>query len=127
MINIDDTSSLSDEGTWVDYEGSKFKIAHISNNKFQRAFARLQQPYRKKIEAGTLDPEISKKLLCQAMSEGILVEWQNVTSKQGPINYSSEFAFKLLMNNPGVREFITEYASNIDNFRQEAIEELGKN
>jgi hypothetical protein len=125
MINIDESSSLSDEGVWVDFEGSRFLIAHLSNMKFQRTFARLQQPYRKKIEAGTLDPEISKKLLCQAMSEGILLNWDNVTNKSGVIQYSPEFGFKLLMNNPAVREFISEYASNIDNFRQ--IEDLGKN
>lgn len=127
MINIDDTSSLTDDGVWIDFDGSKFKIAHWSNLKFQRTFTRLQQPYRKKIESGTIDPEVSKKLLCQAMADGIVIDWQNVTSKSGIVTYSTDLAFKLLMSNVSFREFVAEFATNIDNFRQNEIEELGKN
>ena len=127
MLNIDEGMPLTESGAWEIFDGSKFLIAHTTNLKFQRELARLQQPHRKKIEAGTMDPKLSKELVCRAMSTGLLLDWANVVNGQKEsVPFSIEAAFKVLMNNTAFREFVSEFSSNLENFRQQEVEEVGK-
>lgn len=126
MLNVDDTVPLADDGVWTTFDGSELLIAHSSNLRFQRTFTRLHQPHRKRIENGTLDPKIAKELMCKAMADGLLINWRKVTDSKGAdVAYSPELAFKLLMNNHELREYVSEFAGNLSNFRAEAVEELG--
>lgn len=127
MINIDNDVSLTETGTWTDFNGSKLKIAHSSNVVFQRVLARKQQPHRRKIEQGSVDPQLMKDIMCQAMAEGLIIDWSGVTDKAGnEVKYSIDNGYKALKNNPDLREFVTEFSTNLDNFRNEAIENMGK-
>jgi hypothetical protein len=128
MFTFDTDHSLIDTGVWAEYQGGRFLIAHISNIRFQRELAKLQQPHRKKIEAGTLDPQTNRDLLCKAMAEGVLLDWQDVKSvgSDDPVPYSKEAGFKAISRDPEFRDFITEFAVNLQNYRNEEIEELGK-
>ncbi len=115
-----------DAGVWLEFSGSKFLIAHMTNLKFQRALARLQQPHRKKIENGTLDPGVNKQIVCKALSEAIVLGWKDVIAKSGqPVEYSPEAAFTALMKNGEFRDFVSDSAMNLTNFREEEVEELG--
>lgn len=127
MFQFDaDTNATLDTGVWTEFAGAKFKIAHISNMKFQRTVARLQQPHRKKIDNGTLDPKINKEIMCKAMAEGLLMDWRDVVdADQRPVEYTSEFGFKALMNNLELRDFVSDFAMNLQNYRDEEVEDLG--
>jgi len=126
MLQFDADFQTIDTGVWADFLESKFRVAHISNNKFQRALARLQQPYRRKIESGTMDPKVSKDLLCKAMAEGILLEWKNVVDGEGQqVEYTPERGFVALSKNTEFRDFISDFAINLANFREEEVKELG--
>lgn len=126
-FNIDKDFSLTEEGTWVEYEGSQFLVAHITNLRFQRLLARLQQPHRKKIENATLDPAIAKDIMCEAMSQEVLRNWKQVTNGEGAdVPYTPEVAKKVLLNNLEFREFIAGVASDVDRFRKEEVKEQGK-
>jgi predicted DNA-binding protein (UPF0278 family) len=125
-INIDQDTSKADEGVWTTYSGSKFKVANIGAAKFQRTLNRLQMPYRRKIEKGTMDPVDSRQILCQAMAEGLIVAWDDVVDKKGEkVEFSHKLCEKMLINNPDLREYIQEYSLNLDNFKNEEQEELG--
>lgn len=127
MFNIDEGLPLTESGAWGQFSGSKFLIAHLSSIRFQRALAQLQQPYRKKIEAGTMDPKVSKELMCQAMAKGLLLDWDNVGDASGnQVTFSVEAATKALMNNAEFREFVSEFSQNLENFREQEMEEVGK-
>ena len=127
MLEFDADIETIDNGIWMPYEGSKFLIAHMSNKKFQRALARNQQPYRKKLENGTLDPEINKAALCKSMAEGILLDWKDVVSKgsKTPVTYTVDNACTALMKNVEFRDFISEVAMNMANFKSEEVQDLG--
>lgn len=126
-INVDNSTKKQVDGVWTQFGGSKFKIASTTSTKFQRVLNRLQAPYRKKIEKGTLDPKISKEILCQAMAEGLLVDWdQVVDGENNPVPFDAEVAFKALMNNDDLKEYLTEYAADLENFRTEEVQEMGK-
>jgi len=126
MFNIEKGMPLTESGVWTEFSGSKFLITHLSSIRFQRELARLQQPHRRKIDSGTMDPQISKEIVCRAMAKGLLVDWDNVANNTGVIPYSNDAAFAALMKDAEFREFVSEFATNLENFRQEELEEVGK-
>jgi hypothetical protein len=127
MFQFDADLNTIDSGVWAEWSGSKFLIAHISNLKFQKLLARLQQPHRKKLESGGLDPEVNRDILCQALSQTVLLDWDNVGSKAGTkIPYTAQNAFHALQRDPEFRDFVAEFATQIANYRSQEIDELGK-
>jgi hypothetical protein len=128
MFNIDsNTVNAENDGVWVTYKGSKFLIASSGSTKFQRLFTRLQAPYRKDIERKRLDPEIQLEIMCKAMSKAILLDWKDVVDHKGDtVEFSEKTAFTALTNNADFREFVSDFATEIENFLQEEKEDLGK-
>lgn len=125
-VNVDNSTKKQSEGVWTKYNGSKFKVASTGSTKFQRILNRLQAPHRKKIEKGTLDPKISKEILCEAMAEGLLLDWQDVVDKDGnQVPFTPEIAFKALLNNDDLKDHLSEFAQDLENFRAEEIAEAG--
>lgn len=126
MIFDADLSSI-DAGVWRDFEGSKFLIAHISNMKFQRELSRLQQPHRRKIQENSLDPKTNQDIICQAMSKCVLLDWKDVVTKSGEaVTFSSDKALELLKRNPEFRDWVSEVAMAMANFRAEEVAEMGE-
>lgn len=127
MFKFDKENNQFEDGVWMPFDGSEFLIAHSSSVKFQRALARLQQPHRKRIEAGTMDPEESKRIVCQAMAEGVLLNWRNVISSAGePVDYNKARGTEALLKDPSFRDFVSEVSMAATNYVQTEVEELGK-
>lgn len=127
MFKFDADLKTVDSGVWAEFQGARFLIAHISNMRFQRALARYQQPHRRKLESGTLDPQTNRDILCRAMAEGLLLNWDKVQSSAGQETpYSAEVGLVALTKNVELRDFISEFSLNLSNFRDEEIEDLGK-
>lgn len=125
-INVDNSTKKQTDGVWTEFGDSKFKVASTSSTKFQRILNRLQAPYRKKMEKGTLDPKVSKDILCEAMSEGLLLDWKNVVDGNGAeVAFDSEVAKRALLNNDDLREYLSEFAADLENYRTEEVKELG--
>lgn len=128
MLNVDVEFSLTEDGAWAELNDSKFKIVHISSLKFQRTLARLQQPHKRKIEAGTIDPQLSKDLLCRAMADSLILDWENVVNSKGEmVEYSADICYNTLKKNPEFREFVIDFSSNLENYRSQDIDDMGKN
>lgn len=126
MINIDIKLTKTDDGVWTKFAGSKLLITHISSLKFQRKLARLQQPFKHKLDRGTLDPKEQRNILCEAMSGTLLRDWDDVVDSKGvKIDFSEEMASTVLKNQQDIRDFISDFAMNLDNFREEDFESLG--
>lgn len=126
-INIDNDNTLLTSGVWATYGDSKFLVTHMSNVAFQRAVMRRQAPHRRKIEAGTLDPQISRDLMVQAMADELVKDWGGVVDGAGnEVPFGRDVFIKALKNNPDLQDFISEFAMNLDNFRNEEKEELKK-
>ena len=127
MFDVNSTDkNKTESGVWGDFGGGKFLIAHTSNLSFQREFNRLQQPYRKQIDRNRLDPKVSTEIMCKAMAKGLLLDWKGVGESGKPIDYSEEMAAQVLIANEDLREFVQDFALNLDNFKQEVTEEAGK-
>lgn len=127
MFVIDSKQNVLQKATWGKFRGGDFLIAPTSNLAFQRAVNRLQAPHRKKIEKGTLDPQTSLDISCEAMGEHLVLGWKNVAMADGKeVTFSPDEAKKLLIAMPDFREFVQDYALDLENFRQAETEELGK-
>ena len=119
--------SQVDSGVWKDYDTSSFLIAHISNTKFQRALAREQQPHKRKLQEGSLDPEINKAIVCKAMAEGVVLDWKDVKTRGGDdVPYTAKNANALLMRDPSFRDWVTDISTSMMHFRNEEVGELGE-
>lgn len=127
MFQFDADLSSIDKGVWTEWNGSKFLVAHISNMKFQKMLARLQQPHRKKLEQGSLDPQTNRDILCKAMSETVLLDWKDVGSVSGDqVPYNAQNAFHALQMDPEFRDYIADFATQMANYRSTELGELGK-
>lgn len=127
MFQIDADLSSLESGVWEEYQGSRFLIAHISNSRFQRALAKYQLPHRRKIAEGTLDPEKNKEIVARAMSEGVLLGWEHVVDAQKQeVKYTPQLAYQVLMRDPEFRDFVSEYAMAMTNFKAAEVDEVGK-
>ncbi len=127
MFQFDADLTSTETGAWAEFQGSQFLIAHISNMRFQRTLARLQQPYRRKIENGSMDPQTSKDILCRAMSEAILLDWKDVANTDGEATkYTPAAGNTALSKNAEFRDFVSDFAVNLSNFRDQEAEDLGK-
>lgn len=127
MFDIEkSTAEQETNGVWADFGGGRFKIAHTNNMVFQREMTRLQAPFRKKLDKGTLDPKTQLDIMCKAMARGILLDWRNVGSGGQEIPFSEEAAIKVLTHNSELREFVQDFALDLENYREEEVEETGK-
>ena len=117
--------NAEENGTWAEYRGGQFLIARNSNIRFQRAINRLQQPHFKKIMKGKLDPQIARESTCEAMAEGILLDWKDVVDERGKeVKFTKELGKQYLLADTDFREFVAEFSDDSANFRREYIEEL---
>lgn len=128
MFVIDSINTDGQEnGVWAEFKGSRFLIASLSNLNYQRELARLQQPHRRNIEKGTVDPVVLRDILCGALARGILKDWENVVDSSGRmVPFSVDTAARVLAYNEDLRDFVVEFAGNVDNYRAEAVEDTVK-
>jgi len=116
-----------EEGRWIDFEGARFLVRGTANNAdFKRAKARLERPYRRKIERGTLDPETEEDLSLKAMAEALLLDWEGVEDENGPVPYDKDIGFQQLKNDPNLALAIIEAATDDDAYKVEKEEKTVK-
>lgn len=106
-------------GIWKPFSGAEFKIASIRSFAFRNAYAAEQRPYQSKIDRGTLPAETAQELLCRPLAKHVLIDWKNVSANGVEIPYSVESAFKALMANDELLEFVQSVAVDLSNFTEE--------
>lgn len=118
MLKITPVGDKADLGAPAIYRGVELKIARMNNTRYKTAFRRVTRPYQKEIETNTLDDKTSDELYCQALAEGILVDW-NKTTFPNKVEYTIDNAKDLLLNDTDCRDFVISFASDINNYLEE--------
>jgi len=128
MFNIEsNTVDKEEAGEWAQFKGSEFLIASSGCNKFQRLFSKLQMPHRRALDKNRLDPEIQLDIMSRAISKALLLNWRDVVDSKGElVEFDSDMAYKALKGNSELREFITNYSTDLSNYIGEEQDELGK-
>lgn len=111
-------SSAVNRGTRATYRGVTLLIARSNNNAFKEAFRRLSRPYQDDMDNDRLDEATQELILCRSLAEGVLVGWDASTFifEGEELPYSVENAEQLLRNDPDCREFVLNFAGDVDNF-----------
>ena len=128
MFVIDAVDTNAEEsGVWTDYQGSEFLIASTASMPYMKHLSKLYYPHRKQIEKGKIDPELAINMVCKATAKRILLGWKGVGDSEGnDIPYSFEAAYSVLRRDEEFREFVTEFAGDMANFKAEYTEEAVK-
>lgn len=125
-----DTSLENDKGVVIDYGVAKITVnrAGGANTKYQKVLEAKLRPYRRKLEAGTMDPELNRRLLAEVYAEAIITGWEGVTdTKNKPLAFNKENCVKVLIDLPDFFSDIIAFTSDLKNFRKAEIEEDSKN
>lgn len=107
-----------------------FKIARAggANRKFTKRLQQLLKPHQYAFDRGTMDPETQDKIFVRAISEHIVLGWENINDPSGePIPYSVDACANLLESLPELREMIYTEANNISNFIDQERVQSAKN
>ena len=121
--------SAEEEGIWVDVDGNgtKVKVARINNPRYKKYFQKITKPYKRQIRNGTLAEELAEKLLVDALANTILIDWQGFTKGGEPFPYSVDNARSFLQESADFRDFVSDAANEMENFRSEELEDARGN
>lgn len=121
--------SAEEEGVWVDVDGNgtKIKVARINNPRYKKYFQKITKPYKRQIRNGTLAEELAEKLLVDALANTILIDWQGFTRGGEPFPYSVDNARSFLQESADFRDFVSDAANEMENFRAEELEDARGN
>jgi len=119
------TLEIEDGDVKVSFELAR---AGAENKKFGTKLNALMKPYKYAMQKGTMKDEQAERILCQALADTVIVDWEGVTDREGnPLEYSAEAAAKLLLELPSLRQLIQDEASDVANFiASERKERAGK-
>jgi hypothetical protein len=123
------SKSAEEEGIWVDVDGNgtKVKVARINNARYKKYFQKITKPYKRQIRNGTLAEELAEKLLVDALANTILLDWQGFTKEGADFPYSVDNARSFLQESADFRDFVSDAANEMENFRGEELEEARGN
>ncbi|MBU0724388.1 MAG: hypothetical protein KJ904_08725 [Alphaproteobacteria bacterium] len=126
-----DAKAEAEDGLVLDY-GSFGRItirrAGGANKGFARVLEAKLRPYRRQIQAGTLEEAVAERLLAEVYAETVLIGWQGIRDRDGQdIAFSHRAAVTLFTDLPELFRDVQEQAQKAANFRTAEIEESAKN
>lgn len=119
---------LDVEGIWAEYvDNVSFRIGRASNEVYLKAADKIDSKFRKQIRTGKLGTKQSIDNTCRAMAEGILLDWKGINDSEGAkLPYNKENAYLALRHNPEIRDFVHDFATEIENYRSDEIKATSK-
>lgn len=136
---------LEQEGIWIDYGDFRVLVARAGGaNKRYLSYAETKtKPFRRAMEAGTMDEKRAQGLLYDIFSKTIVLNWQiaDGTDKDGSVKWKNGIHSKdggvidvtpanieqTFRNLPALFQDIQQCAAGIALYRKEEIEADGKN
>ena len=100
-----------------------------ANRKFAKVFSRVVKPYRRKLQNGTIDQDVSDKLMREVYAESVIIGWSGITSDGAEVPFNKTNCMAFLEAFPEVFDAIQEEAQRVANFigqqKEEDAETLG--
>jgi hypothetical protein len=112
------------DGVWQDMgDGIEVRIARIGNPEYQKLFQRISKPHRKAIRRGTLKEDVAEKLMIECMAKTIVKDWKNIEVDGKNLPFSVDNAIMILTEFKDLKEYINDFANEMEAFMQEDAEE----
>lgn len=137
--------NLETKGVELDYGDFRITVARAggTNKKFPKTFEAKTRPYRRAIAAGTLDPEVDRKVMAEVYADSVVLGWaRNVKNEDGSVTvkngvipgpdgedipFTKANVIKLFMDLPDLFADVVEQAGKIGLFREDEKEVDAKN
>jgi hypothetical protein len=87
--------------------------------KIAEKLAKLQKPYSRQIELGTMDQKILDQIHVKVFVEECIVDWKGIEIDGQPVEYSNEQCIEMLRELPDLTDSLVQYASDIGNYREQ--------
>lgn len=118
------------DGVWFNFGPGengdiRIKIARAggSNKKFLRVVDRVTRPHRRAIDTEKIDPELLTRLNCEALAESVVLDWENVTDRDGnSLPCTKANVEKILMDLPDLYRDIMKFSQDMKNYQDAAVE-----
>ena len=82
------------KGTWVDWEEARFKIRANTSKTYRKAIQKAAKG--KSNHRLTKDIEAAEKFGIEAMSDGLLIDWEGITENGNELDCTRENRIKVL-------------------------------
>jgi hypothetical protein len=125
---ITDKEIESEVGVWLPPfpGGRQFKVLRAggSNRKFSRAFQQAIKPYKRQLDKGNLDPDVSDALMREVYSRYIVKDWRGINDVDGnPVPCTPENVAEFFQAFPELFSDVVSYATEMATFSEENLEE----
>lgn len=116
-----------DGGVWIEAgEGLRLKIARIGNKNYEKFILEQQGPFARRV--GRSSMEEMQDRIRDAIAHTVLLGWENLVDEHGvEISFSPSKALELFISTPEFYRIVSEYASDIEMFREGSKAEAAKN
>jgi len=112
---------MESEGVWKPIGGGRVLVASFDNPEYHTMLAVESRPYQALSKAGGApSPKVIEKMTIKVMAHTILKNWEGLTIKGEPVEYSIENAVKILTEYPRFRDAVALIATDISNYQDTA-------
>lgn len=99
-----------------------------SNTAYTKRMEALVKPYRRQIQAETIDNKVLEKLVMQAFAETVVLGWENVEGRDGNLmEFNVVNVIQLFTDLPDLFKDVQEQAQKAVLFREDILEVESKN
>lgn len=124
-VRIEFPEAQNDDGTIPVFILSRMGKA---NKAYQKAIEAATRPHRRQIQLETLNNDVAEELFLNVFVDVILKGWENIQNDENQnVPFSKSSAVALMKELPDVYERLQEEAKESTNFRDNALENEGKN
>lgn len=123
-------SSREKGGIEIDYGDFKIYIARAggANKAYQKSLEVKSRPFRRAIQAETLDPETMTAIMREVYADTVILRWEGVTDRDGnDLPFTKDNCIKLFTDLPDLFEDVMSMAQKSSLFKTEMQEAEAKN
>lgn len=132
------SKDMERDGIWLDYglldedvtKPIRIKVARSggSNQNFAKALETKTKPHRRSIQTETIDTKIVEKLLMETFVDSVILDWTNVSDKDGNVlPFTRENVILVMTDLPDLFADIREQSAKAVLYRQEILDVDAKN
>lgn len=120
---------LEVEGVWeeLDDDGAAILVARVGNKAYLKEYQKVPIGIRRQLDNNTLPEGMGETIINKMLARTILLDWKDLSDDGVKIAYNFDNALKMLSQYKDFREFVWAIANDLSRFREEELEEAGKN
>lgn len=119
--------NLETRGVVLNYGDFKITVARAggANKKYQKVFEAKTRPYRRAIQAGTLDEATDKKAMAETYAEAVVLGWEGMKDAEDKdLPFTRENVVKVFLDLPDLFADVVDQATKVSTFRVDDVLEV---